>query len=84
MTAMVDVATLTGACIVALGPDVAGLFTPSDTMAAQLTAASKVAGAGRVRGEGGVAFDWARAGACLGAGADGPWGPAAAFSGGGR
>ncbi|KAG2430377.1 hypothetical protein HYH02_013739 [Chlamydomonas schloesseri] len=42
--AVVDVATLTGACIVALGTQIAGLFTPSDEMAASLTAASKVAG----------------------------------------
>jgi hypothetical protein len=35
---------LTGACIIALGNDIAGLFTPSDTAAAALTAASKRTG----------------------------------------
>lgn len=40
-------ATLTGACIVALGTQIAGLFTPSDDMAAALTAASKAAGGWR-------------------------------------
>ncbi len=43
-TAIVDVATLTGACIIALGDDIAGLFTPSDKMGAAMTAASKEAG----------------------------------------
>lgn len=42
--AVVDVATLTGACMVALGPEIAGLFTPSDDMAAAVTAAAKSAG----------------------------------------
>ena len=41
MEAVVDVATLTGACIVALGDKIAGLFTPSDSMAAQLKNASQ-------------------------------------------
>ncbi|KAF6251830.1 cytosol aminopeptidase family, catalytic domain-containing protein [Scenedesmus sp. NREL 46B-D3] len=43
-TAIVDIATLTGACIIALGGEVAGLFTPSDAMAAGLSAASNAAG----------------------------------------
>lgn len=43
-TAVVDIATLTGACIIALGGEVAGLFTPSDDMAASLSAASKASG----------------------------------------
>ncbi|GLI60782.1 hypothetical protein VaNZ11_003014, partial [Volvox africanus] len=44
VTSMVDIATLTGACIIALGANIAGLFTPSDSLAASLTAASKAAG----------------------------------------
>ncbi|EFJ45167.1 hypothetical protein VOLCADRAFT_106122 [Volvox carteri f. nagariensis] len=43
-TSMVDIATLTGACIIALGTSVAGLFTPSDSLAASLTTASKATG----------------------------------------
>ena len=43
-TSIVDSATLTGACIVALGTDIAGLFTPSDKMAESLTKASRAAG----------------------------------------
>lgn len=39
-----DIATLTGACIIALGGEVAGMFTPSDAMAAGLCAASNAAG----------------------------------------
>ena len=39
-----DIATLTGACMIALGDSVAGLFTPSDDMAASLSAAAKQAG----------------------------------------
>lgn len=42
--AIVDLATLTGACVVALGDDIAGLFTPDETLAQQLTAASQRAG----------------------------------------
>lgn len=42
--AIVDIATLTGACMIALGDSVAGLFTPSDEMAAALGAAAKEAG----------------------------------------
>ncbi|CAI9293517.1 unnamed protein product [Lactuca saligna] len=41
---IVDLATLTGACIVALGPSVAGIFTPNDELAKEVVAASEVAG----------------------------------------
>lgn len=44
LDAIVDLATLTGACAIALGDDIAGLFTPDDTIAAQLQTASEVAG----------------------------------------
>ncbi len=40
-TAMVDLATLTGAVVVALGKHYAGLFTPDDTLAGQLLAAAE-------------------------------------------
>ncbi|KAL6747733.1 cytosol aminopeptidase family, catalytic domain-containing protein [Haematococcus lacustris] len=43
-TTIVDTATLTGACIIALGGDIAGLFTPSDAMATALSAAAKTTG----------------------------------------
>ncbi|NES07361.1 MAG: leucyl aminopeptidase [Okeania sp. SIO2F4] len=42
--AIVDLATLTGACVVALGNDIAGLWSPNDDLAAQLTAAAEKAG----------------------------------------
>ena len=42
--AIVDVATLTGACMVALGPKVAGLFSNHDGFAAQVEEAAAVAG----------------------------------------
>lgn len=42
--AIVDLATLTGACIVALGNDIAGLFTPNDELAEQFMAAAKLSG----------------------------------------
>lgn len=42
--AIVDIATLTGACMVALGPGIAGLMTPSDDMADRVASASKTAG----------------------------------------
>ncbi|KHG42686.1 MAG: leucyl aminopeptidase [Aphanizomenon flos-aquae KM1D3_PB] len=42
--AIVDLATLTGACVVALGEDIAGLFTPDDTVASQLKTAADNAG----------------------------------------
>ena len=41
---IVDLATLTGACIVALGTRVAGLFSNDDGLAAQVQAASKATG----------------------------------------
>ncbi|XP_071696923.1 leucine aminopeptidase 1-like [Rutidosis leptorrhynchoides] len=41
---IVDLATLTGACIVALGPSIAGVFTPSDELAKEVVAASEAAG----------------------------------------
>ncbi len=40
--AVVDIATLTGACIVALGKVVAGLFSPDDALAEELTQAGTV------------------------------------------
>ncbi|XDE63497.1 leucyl aminopeptidase [Arthrospira platensis BEA 1257B] len=42
--AMVDLATLTGACIIALGDDIAGLWSPDDQLAQQLQSASQKAG----------------------------------------
>ncbi|MBE9197880.1 MULTISPECIES: leucyl aminopeptidase [unclassified Nodularia (in: cyanobacteria)] len=42
--AIVDLATLTGACVVALGEDIAGLFTPDDAIASQLEQAAQSAG----------------------------------------
>lgn len=44
LQAIVDIATLTGACIIALGGEVGGMFTPSDNMAASLVSASNTAG----------------------------------------
>ncbi|KAK9947341.1 hypothetical protein M0R45_002972 [Rubus argutus] len=41
---VVDLATLTGACIVALGPSIAGVFTPSDDLAKEVFAASEISG----------------------------------------
>ncbi|PPR82015.1 hypothetical protein GOBAR_AA38701 [Gossypium barbadense] len=41
---IVDLATLTGACIVALGPSIAGVFTPSDDLAKEVFEASEVSG----------------------------------------
>lgn len=41
---VIDVATLTGACIVALGPSIAGLFPSDDDAAAQVEAAARRAG----------------------------------------
>lgn len=41
MDAIVDIATLTGACIVALGNGIAGLWSPSDALSDALLAASK-------------------------------------------
>lgn len=42
--AMVDLATLTGACVVALGGNIAGLWTPEDAIATQLSEAAEQAG----------------------------------------
>jgi leucyl aminopeptidase len=42
--AMVDLATLTGACVVALGNDIAGLFSPNEDLAGQLQQAATAAG----------------------------------------
>jgi len=42
--AVVDLATLTGGCVVALGTSMAGLFSNSDTLAAELTAAASHSG----------------------------------------
>jgi leucyl aminopeptidase len=42
--AIVDLATLTGACVVALGDDIAGLFSPDDALVSQLEKAAEIAG----------------------------------------
>jgi leucyl aminopeptidase len=42
--AVVDIATLTGACVVALGHHRSGLFSPDDALAAELLAAGDAAG----------------------------------------
>ncbi len=42
--AIVDLATLTGACVVALGDDMAGLFTPDEDLATQLQQAASQTG----------------------------------------
>ena len=44
LDAIVDLATLTGACVVALGNDIAGLWSPDDTFADQLMAAAESSG----------------------------------------
>ncbi|OMO90879.1 hypothetical protein COLO4_18809 [Corchorus olitorius] len=41
---VIDLATLTGACIVALGPSIAGVFTPSDDLAKEVFEASQTSG----------------------------------------
>ncbi|PON41909.1 Peptidase M17, leucine aminopeptidase/peptidase B [Parasponia andersonii] len=41
---IVDLATLTGACVVALGPSIAGVFTPSDDLATEVLTASEAGG----------------------------------------
>ncbi|PQP99210.1 leucine aminopeptidase 1 [Prunus yedoensis var. nudiflora] len=41
---IVDLATLTGACVIALGPSIAGVFTPSDDLAKEVFAASELSG----------------------------------------
>lgn len=40
---VIDIATLTGACVVALGSVVSGLFTPDDELAEEITAAGHTA-----------------------------------------
>jgi leucyl aminopeptidase len=42
--AIVDLATLTGACVIALGEDIAGLWSSNDDLAGQILAASEPAG----------------------------------------
>jgi len=42
--AILDLATLTGACVIALGDDIAGLWSTDDEIAQQLTQASELAG----------------------------------------
>jgi leucyl aminopeptidase len=42
--ALLELSTLTGACVVALGHHAAGLFTPDDGLAAELLAASRASG----------------------------------------
>ncbi|HHP7243770.1 MAG TPA: leucyl aminopeptidase [Elainellaceae cyanobacterium] len=42
--AIVDLATLTGACVVALGNDIAGLWSEDDSLASQLLESAEVAG----------------------------------------
>ena len=44
--ALVDLATLTGACVVALGDELAGLWSPDDVLARQLLGSAKAAGEG--------------------------------------
>ena len=44
LDAIVDLATLTGACVVALGNDIGGMWSTDETLATQLKAASEAAG----------------------------------------
>ncbi|XP_008803712.2 leucine aminopeptidase 2, chloroplastic-like [Phoenix dactylifera] len=41
---IVDLATLTGACVVALGPSIGGFFTPSNDLAKEIAEASEITG----------------------------------------
>uniref|UniRef100_A0A803L7U3 CobW C-terminal domain-containing protein n=1 Tax=Chenopodium quinoa TaxID=63459 RepID=A0A803L7U3_CHEQI len=41
---IIDLATLTGACVVALGPSIAGVFTPNDALAKEVFSASGATG----------------------------------------
>ncbi|WP_206603144.1 hypothetical protein [Leptolyngbya ohadii] len=41
---IVDLATLTGACVIALGDDIAGLWTGDESVAGQIAQASEAAG----------------------------------------
>jgi leucyl aminopeptidase (EC:3.4.11.1). Metallo peptidase. MEROPS family M17 len=42
--AILDLATLTGACVIALGEEIAGLFTPDETLAQELQQAANLSG----------------------------------------
>ncbi|MCL1469281.1 leucyl aminopeptidase [Argonema antarcticum] len=42
--AIIDLATLTGACVIALGDDIAGLWSPNDAVANEIVQAAEVAG----------------------------------------
>ncbi len=44
--AIVDLATLTGACVIALGEEIAGLWTGNNTLSSQLEQAAEAAGEG--------------------------------------
>lgn len=44
LDAIVDLATLTGACVIALGDDIAALFSPDDALASQLENSASAAG----------------------------------------
>lgn len=44
VTKVVDIATLTGACMIALGNEIAGLFTPDKALSDRLVAASDDSG----------------------------------------
>jgi leucyl aminopeptidase len=44
LDAMVDLATLTGACVIALGDDYSGLWSPDEKLAGELKAAAELAG----------------------------------------
>jgi leucyl aminopeptidase len=44
LDAIVDLATLTGACVIALGEEIAGLWSPSDALAEALLAAGRAGG----------------------------------------
>ncbi len=46
VTTILDAATLTGACVVALGDDFTGLFTDSDALATELSSAADLNGEG--------------------------------------
>ncbi|KAH9315152.1 hypothetical protein KI387_023779, partial [Taxus chinensis] len=41
---IIDLATLTGACIIALGNEIAGIYTPNDDMAEEISKASEITG----------------------------------------
>ncbi len=44
LDAIVDLATLTGANVIALGDDIAGLYTPDDAVASQIEKAAQTSG----------------------------------------